>query len=90
MLWWVREYAKLIEADQCGKHDKSGSLRSSSDIRDISTVFAERIGPVKTGDMTGKRMIELVENDTEMLLNDRLRKDPYTDEMLESVKLSKT
>ncbi|EQD75405.1 hypothetical protein B1A_03986, partial [mine drainage metagenome] len=58
--------------------------------KEISAVFAERIKPAKTEDITEKRMIERVEKGTEMLLKDEFSEYPYKDEMFETTKSAKT
>ncbi|MEM0135167.1 MAG: hypothetical protein QXU18_08095 [Thermoplasmatales archaeon] len=49
---------------------------------EIGSVFAKYRKPFRKERLTKKRMIELVEKGTDMILNNSLNDDPYTEEML--------
>jgi hypothetical protein len=53
---------------------------------DIASVLAKYIKPYRSPGMTHKRIIQLVEKGTDMIINGRINSNPYTDKLFQSIK----
>ena len=52
----------------------------------IASVLAKHIKPYGNNGMTHKKIIQLVEKGTDMIINSRIKDNPYTDKLFESIK----
>jgi len=53
---------------------------------DIASVLAKHIKPYINPVMAHKKIMQLVEKGTDMIINSRINNNPYTDKLFESIK----
>ena len=57
---------------------------------DIASVLAKHIKPYRNPGMTHKKIIQLVEKGTALIINSKIKDNPYTDRLFESIKSART